>query len=150
MAGKGSAPGERRGGRQKGTRNAVNRTDVQAIVKAEGCSPFRVMAQLARGEAPCSVCRGKGRTKYQPSRQTQLIDGVRVYVMPNDPGKLEERVCLSCYGSGKEIVSPELRGKMATDLAKYMAPQLKAIEHSNPDGTLRPTWVVVKPGEKPE
>jgi hypothetical protein len=126
--------GPKTGGRKKGQRNLSNRTDVQAIVKAANCSPYRIMAQLANGHAPCSVCKGKGRTKYQPSRQTQLIDGVRAYVMPSNPESMEERVCLSCYGSGKEIVSPELRGRMAESLGRYLAPQLKAIEHTGEGG----------------
>ena len=130
------------GGRVKGvSKNLKYRIDVQEIVQREGCNPFQVMAQIANGDIACSVCRGAGKTKYQPTRQAQLIEGIRTYVMPENPEKMDVRVCLSCYGSGKEIVSPEARGKHAAELAKYLAPQLKAIDHSSADGTLK-TYVI--------
>ena len=39
--------------------------------------------------------------------------------------------------------SPELRGKMFSDLARYLYPQRKAVEHSVPDGQA-PLEVVIR------
>lgn len=74
-------------GRKKGTPN--KRTlEVQELIDRTGCTD--PLANLK-----CNVCRGKLKTKYK-----------------RDDGRLGERICESCYGSGYEIVSPELRGKM--------------------------------------
>ena len=62
---------------------------------------------------PCGVCRDSGRTNYQPRGENK---------------ELGERTCESCYGSGRENCSPELRGKMYSELAQYIAPKRKAVE----------------------
>jgi len=49
MAGKGSAPGERRGGRKKGTPNA--RTIYLGRLRESGVDPFDLALQIATGEA---------------------------------------------------------------------------------------------------
>jgi hypothetical protein len=82
-----------------------------------GCEPFEGMAHIAMNNLPCGVCRGTGKTRYK-----------------RDDGELHERVCQSCYGTLYEACSPEVRGKMYTELAKYCAPQLKAIEHTGKGG----------------
>jgi DnaJ-class molecular chaperone len=79
------------------------------------CDPIEGMAKIAAGDVPCGTCHGKGKTKYQAAK---------------GEAKLLERTCESCYGSGKEKISPELKGRMYEQLAKYKHPQLKAIEHS--------------------
>jgi hypothetical protein len=71
------------------------------------------MVIIALNELPCGVCRGKGKTPYK---------------LPN---------------GGVEACSPELRGKMNAELAQYIHAKKKAIEVSNPDGTLKPSWEVV-------
>src|SRR5215831_4695347 len=73
------------------------------------------MARIAENDLPCGVCRGSGKTKYQPKREAK---------------EYLERICESCYGSGKEACSPELRGKMYSELAQYIAPKRKAVEHN--------------------
>ena len=45
-----------------------------------------------------------------------------------------ERTCESCYGSALEKISPELKGKMNAELAGYIYPKLRSIEHSGEDG----------------
>ena len=35
-----------------------------------------------------------------------------------------------CYGSGKEKISPELKGRMYAEIAQYALPKRKAIEHT--------------------
>lgn len=141
MAKGGHRPGS---GRPKGSICKATQ-DVLATAARLKCNPFEVMAWIVKGELPCSVCRGKGKTQYQPSRETRLIDGMRVLVVNAEgEAKLKERTCLSCYGSGKEIIAPELRGKMAGELANYLAPKRKAIEHTGSDGGPVQAAVTVK------
>ena len=81
----GSKPGERRGGRQKGTPNKKT-LDVANCLQALGCDPIKGMALIAMDE---------GNT-------------------------------------------PELRGKMFSELAQYIAPKRKAVEHStDPDAPMQ-------------
>jgi hypothetical protein len=101
-------------GRPKGSLN--NRTkEATEILARLKCVPIEGMALIASGKVPCGTCHGKGKTKYQPA---------------NGGEKLLERTCESCYGSKLEKISPELKGKMYSELAKYVHPQLRAIEHS--------------------
>lgn len=111
---RGARPGERRGGRQKGTPNRKTR-EVQEILASVRCDPIRGMAKIAAGDVPCAVCLGKGKTKYQPARGKD---------------KLLDRTCQSCYGRGKEIISPDLKLKAFAELAQYEYPKRKAIEVS--------------------
>jgi hypothetical protein len=56
---------------------------------------------------------------------------------------MTDRVCQSCNGTGYEAVSPETRCRAASELASYIAPKLKAIEHSGPGGDAIPHKVTV-------
>jgi hypothetical protein len=78
---RGSAPGERRGGRKKGTPNkrAVEVTERLAEL---GCCPIQGMARLAMDQAN----------------------------------------------------APELRGRMYSELAGFVAPKRRAVEHTGADG----------------
>lgn len=58
MAGRGSAPGERRGGRQKGTPNKVS-LDVAAILAKMDCCPFKGMAEIAQDPNASLELRGR-------------------------------------------------------------------------------------------
>lgn len=91
------------------------------------CDPIKGMALIALNQVPCGLCRGKLRTRYK------LPEGS--HAAGCDPEKctcegIAERTCLSCYGSGWEAISPDLRGKMFAELAKYKHPQLKQVEHT--------------------
>lgn len=78
---RGSAPGERRGGRVKGTPNKIT-DDIVEKLKSLRCDPIEGMARIAAdNENP-----------------------------------------------------PELRGRMYSELAQYVAPKRKAVEHSGPGG----------------
>ena len=77
MANRGSRPGERRGGRQKGTPNKAT-ADVRERLAQLGCDPIEGMARIAM-----------------------------------DPA-----------------APIELRGRMCAELAGYVAPKRKAVEHS--------------------
>ena len=113
------------GGKKSGTKNWLTRT-VSEVCESMGLNPFEGMAIIALNKLPCGVCRGKGKTAYK---------------LPN--GDLGMRTCESCYGTLFEACSPELRGKMNAELASYIHPKKKAVEVSNPDGTLKPSWEVV-------
>ncbi|MBZ5607253.1 MAG: hypothetical protein LAP38_03275 [Acidobacteriia bacterium] len=107
-------PGHKKiGGRAKGTPNKLTREAIE-ILERLGCNPIEGMARIAQGDVPCRVCRGKGKTLYQPARGKELA----------------ERTCESCYGRGLEIITPELSGKMYAELAQYIFPKRKAIEHT--------------------
>jgi hypothetical protein len=149
MAGKGSAPGERRGGRQKGARNKATQALEHRGNPLVLLSSLRV-EQILRDRMPCSVCKGKKQTLYRLPEGTHSAE-----CKASGGGKctckgIGHRPCASCNESGYEELSPELIGKVAIAVRGEAYPQLKAVEHSNPDGTLRPQWVVVKPGEAPK
>lgn len=74
---RGAKPGERRGGRQKGTPN-IRTLEIAERLSALGCDPIEGMARIAQDE--------------------------------NNP--------------------PDLRGRMYAELAQYIAPKRKSIEHS--------------------
>ena len=101
-------------GRGKGAMNKRTQ-EAQAIMERLGLDPLEGMIKIVLDDVPCSTCRGVGTTKYQPAK---------------DKEKLLERTCESCYGSGKEKISPELKGKMLTELAQYKYPKRKAIDHA--------------------
>ena len=99
-------------GRKKGTPDKASATATQ-ILERLGCDPISGMVMIASGEVPCGTCHGKGKTKVKAS-----------------DGTFFDRTCESCYGSLLEKVTPDLRGKMYAELAKYRHPQLKAVELS--------------------
>ena len=171
---------QKTGGRQAGVIPKAKIIELTAkdILAKCGLDPIAAMARIAEGDVPCGVCFGKGRTKFQPAhrKQTricQTCDGKGVFRPAHRPdeaepipcptcggepyrnepeNKLAERTCQSCYGSGKENVSPELRGKMLTELANYVHPKLKAVEHTGKDGgpidnTMRLVFVEAKDGK---
>lgn len=108
--------GQRYGGRQKGTTNKVTQEARGAlgplILRAK-----ETAQQILDMTLPCSVCRGAGKTEFQPAK-----------------GHSGVRRCQSCWGSGKEKVSPELRARIALDALEYGNPKLRAIEHTGVDG----------------
>ena len=76
---------------------------------------------------PCPTCMGKFKARY-------TVGPVGPYL---DPEKGQEMTCRTCWGSGKEPVAPELRGRMFAELAQYISPKRKAVEHTAGEG-LRP------------
>lgn len=122
------------GGRTKGTANKRSSLVAEKIARM-GCDPFEGMARIALNDLPCGVCRGSGRTRYAlpAGNHADSCEGNRRGAKCTCDG-ISERTCQSCYGTLYEAVAPELRGKMCTELAKYCAPQLKAIEHTGEGG----------------
>lgn len=121
-------------GRKKGQKTKVKiefETATQ-VLERMGLNPTERMAQMANGDVPCGVCFGKGKTRWQPRRR-KALEGLELEEQP-EADTTKERTCQSCYGSGKEQVSPELRGKMLEALSRKVHPDLKAIEHSGAGG----------------
>lgn len=105
-----------RSGRKPGQVNKVTLTIRERIQSAD---PLEYLIRTMRNDIPCITCKGKGKTKFQPKGDAAF------------PG---ERTCQSCWGSGKERISPSASADAAAKLMNYIAPTLKAIEHSGVDG----------------
>ena len=109
------ALGRKTGGRVKGSRTIqIQRQGNRLVIKAS-----ERIRQILEGKLPCSVCRGVGRTKYQPK---------------GPDGKTSDRTCLSCYGSKFEQLSPELIARTALSIREEAYPKLKAVEHTGAEG----------------
>ena len=126
------AKGIKSGGRQKGTPNKIN-AEVAARLAGLGCDPIEGMVKIALRECECPTCQGTLRAKY-------TLGPVGIYLDP-DSGKM--MTCRTCWGTGKEPILPELRGKMFAELAQYIAPKRKAIEHSPGDGVSKGGFMMV-------
>lgn len=119
---RGSAPGERRGGRRKGSLNKIN-AEVAEQLASLGCNPIAGMARIALGQVRCSLCLGAKSATYKDGRAVP-------------PGTAEAVVapCAHCYATGLEPVGIDLTAKMFAELAQYVAPKRKAVEVSGPGG----------------
>ncbi len=124
------------GGREKGKKPKI--ASVREYLESAGFNPFEVLMEIALGNLPCNVCRGKGKTRYQAGTGRE---------------KTFERTCQSCYGSGFERISPADRARASSELAKYVQPQMKQIDVQGAGGGpvhSRLELVLVRPGEVPE
>ena len=117
---RGASPGERRGGRRKGSPNRRT-VEVAERLAALGCDPLEGMARIALGDVPCLTCKGGGRVRLGPAGKV-VAEGGR------------EGACPRCLGDGREPVPYELRARMSAELAEYVAPKRSRVEHSGPDG----------------
>jgi len=95
-------------GRPKGAKNKRTLA-VEQRLAALGCDPIEGMARIAMETAPCLVCDATGRVG-------------------------DDEPCGQCKGVGRLQASLELRGKMYSDLAQYVAPKRKAVEVSGAEG----------------
>ncbi len=109
MAGRGAKPGERRGGRKKGTPN--KRTLYLERMKERAFDPFEITMQIAAGEV----------------EETEVVKDAK--------GKPV---------AVKVPLSWRLRLDAAKELMQYIAPKLRAIEHSGPDGGPIPVTRIVR------
>ena len=110
--------GVRIGGRQKGSKNRIDRGKAHQSSHIVALASDRIR-QILEGKLPCSVCRGKGKTQFQPRSQD---------------GKIGIRPCQSCWGAKFEQLSPELISRTALEIRGEAYPKLKAIEHTGADG----------------
>ena len=106
-------------GRPKGSRSK-QQLQVEAILQRLDCCPIEGMAMIMMQKCPCPTCDGALQARYS-------IGQFGIYI---DPDKGETMTCRTCWGTGREPISPELRGKMASELAQYIAPKRKSIEHT--------------------
>jgi hypothetical protein len=105
--------GKKTGGRQKGTPNKKTQ-DVMEVCERLGLNPIEVLARFALGD-----WNGLG------------YESAQIEVNHTE------------YGSVlKYTIDPGVRSKCAAELASYIFPKRKAIEHSGPDGDPLQTLVV--------
>lgn len=129
--------GARKGaGRPKGSTSERTR-QVEDLLESMECNPIEGMAKIALGDADCHVCQD-GRVS---TAQFYKITGARAPSSWSElkPEELEEDstfdlTCPICGGTGKAPVDTKLRGDMFKELAQYVAPKRKAIEHSGSIG----------------
>ncbi len=114
--------GIRYGGRAKGTQNKSTLTIRDRIQALGNKGPVEYLIATMTNKIPCVTCKGKGKTKFQPKGDAAF------------PG---ERTCQSCWGSGWERIAPAQSQAAASDLMGYLAPKLKAIEHSVSEDTMQ-------------
>ena len=99
--------GEKTGGRQKGTTN--KRTwEARKIIEDLGFDPVTALVHWARGDWEALGLDGK-------QKEIAIGDGKTLWV---------------------DRIDEQLMKSATKDLMPYLFPQLKAVEHSNPDGTL--------------
>ena len=142
-------------GRKAGTPN--KRTEaIQEMLDRVGCNPLEGLALISSRRVSCGTCVDEfgnptGMTRFA------LSDGYHAHDCKASKGTphmsdfctcsgIGERICLSCFGSLRERIGADLKFKADAELAQYVAPKRKAVEVTNPDGSLRPTWKVVLPG----
>jgi hypothetical protein len=100
------------------------------------CVPFEVLARVTMNDLVCGVCRGTGKTKFQPRSKAQAAAAAALSLdIPEDQQPDgSERTCQSCWGSGLERLDPETRLHAAKELAQYLAPKRKALEIQDDHG----------------
>ena len=109
-------------GRPKGAINKSTQSVRDRILALGNKGPVDYLIATMDNKIPCVTCKGKGQTKFQPKGES------------SNPGV---RDCQSCWGSGMERIAPAASQAAASDLMGYLAPKLKAIEHSIEDGTMQ-------------
>ena len=124
------AKGIKTGGRKVGSLNKVNRS-VKERCENLGVDVFEVLILTAGNRIECGVCRGTGKSKFQPKR-SKIFLGDEGPMVEQPDGK--ERVCQSCWGSKLERISPKERAWAAAEVAQYIEAKRKAIEHTGEDG----------------
>ena len=77
----GAKPGERRGGRVKGSKN--KRTiDVEQTLKRIGCNPIEGMALIAMGLEDCGPQKGKAATGVSRELRAKMLAELAQYAAP--------------------------------------------------------------------
>jgi hypothetical protein len=143
--------GVRIGGRQKGT---VNKTT--KLLQGRPHELFKLAdertRQILEGKLPCQTCHGSLKTTYI------LADGSHQHYcsffkkIPIECAKslvddklhrcdkccscegIGTRVCVSCHKRGLEKLNPDLIWKATLAVRRESVPELRAIEHTGPDG----------------
>jgi hypothetical protein len=116
-------------GRPKGSRTK-QQMQVAAILERLGADPIEAMALIMMQRCLCPTCNGALMGRYTVGQSG----------MQRDPDKGVEMTCRTCWGTGHEPISPELRGKMAAELAQYIAPKRQAVDLSGEAAVHRLRW----------
>lgn len=128
------APGP---GRPKGSKTK-QQLGIEEKLGRLGCDPIMGMAMIALGQVPCPCCKGLKLAKYNPETGKP------------DPTNGVEMPCLLCLGSGFEPIAIDLKAKMFSELAQYIAPKRKAVEHSTDTGAAMFVIMGAQPDASPE
>lgn len=144
--------GKKFAGRTKGTPNKSTRTTQETLARLK-CNPIEGLALVSLRRIPCGTCIDKnlkptGKTRFvlPEGKHAKGCPGGRGYVCACEG--ISIRTCQSCFGTKWERISVETKLRADTELASYVEAKRKAIEVSNPDGTIRPAWRVVVVGER--
>jgi len=95
--------------------------------------PHEFFIDVMKGQLKCRTCKGAGLKRYRLDKQVPCTCDNPAHCWRCDgTGQQiwDERVCPACEGDGDEVVSPETSLNAAAHLAKYVAAQLKQVEHS--------------------
>lgn len=112
------ALGKKTGGRQLGTLNKGT-IAVKERIAAFGCDYLAYLCHTVNNNVPCAVCRGKGKTPFQPGGNS------------DEP---KNRTCQSCWGSKLERTDPKQSAWAAAELMQYCEAKRKAIEVTGAEG----------------
>jgi hypothetical protein len=107
------AKGHKTGGGSRAGKPNKSTLAIKERLAQMNCDYVAYLANTVNNQLPCTVCRGAGKTKFQP-RGGERFSG--------------ERTCQSCWGSGLEKVSPELGNKAATTLMEYCEAKRKPVD----------------------
>lgn len=100
-------------GKKAGQQNKAT-IEGKARVEAYGKEAIEFHHAVMTNTLPCGVCRGLGKTKYQPGG--------------SEDGK--PRTCQSCWNSKMERIDPKVRQASAESLLDRFMAKLKHVEHS--------------------
>ena len=124
--GRGAKPGERRGGRKKGTPNKIT-LEVKETLDALGCNPMELSARIALGEELDGPHPALTLFHTFADKLAKLEDRGGAVT----PELVEELRALTDDNLSSGYVPLELRSKHINELKKYLYPQRKAIDHTS-------------------
>ena len=134
---RGARPGERRGGRKKGS---IPRKSQQAaaILDKFDVDPLEKLALIADRRVPCRTCidadrKPTGKTKFRlpEGKHAKGCTGIPLHATGMCPCEgVSTRTCESCFGTLWERIPVSEMSRASSALAPYRYPQLRAIEHS--------------------
>lgn len=101
------------GGRPPGALNKRSQ-ELKELAEELGINPFEIMLRLAAND-------WEGLGYKEGERRIEVAGGGSYY---------------------EDVIPPALRGQMAKEAIKYLAPQLKSVEHSS-DGSMGNTFIAV-------
>jgi RecJ-like exonuclease len=122
---------------------------LRALCARRGASPHEFFIDVMKGKLPCYDCDGSGKLRYLLSKKRQApceCGGETAHCWRCE-GKgtaiRDERVCVTCHGDGRGRITYETRLNAAREMAQYVAPKLRQVDHISSDDSQRPRWEVV-------